>query len=133
MPGTNYNFENALVFDLPAKYRDIAKDMLWHKSLGDIVFLFKNIDKSDVQEEYKIDNPLEWTKLLKAVMIAKITSFEPEICSKKELSFLLLLTNETMFENTLKPAELSASFQNKYPNLTSWLFNATHRHSRIAA
>lgn len=124
MPGTNYSYEKGLLFELHPKYRDLAQNFLWQKELGEFIHIHSNVTEDSVQRKYEIDDPSEWQKMMKALILTKITYFDLSLCNATQINFLLETANSVIFEDIYSPKNLSASFQNQYPVLMEWLVQA---------
>jgi hypothetical protein len=123
MAAIQHCYENFLISQLPPNAQRVAEAMLANASLAELLEIRENrrID-SYLMDQNKVPYEL-WPEVLRAVLLARLTYFEPSpLLDQEKILLLVKLTIETAgFSLTTPLPQIVNAIKADYPRLSLWL------------
>jgi hypothetical protein len=118
-----HEYENRLIRLLPPNAQHVAEMLLSRLSLTDMLRMRDDGDMDlFLLNQHKVDKEL-WPEILRAVILAKVTYFDPtEFLDQAKVLLLVKLAVEAAGFSLSRPLpQVVAAVKTDYPRLTRWL------------
>jgi hypothetical protein len=118
-----HEYENRLIRQLPPNAQHVAEMLLSRLSLTDMLRMRDNGDMDLLLlNQHKVDKDI-WPEILRAVILAKVTYFDPtEFLDQAKVLLLVKLAVEAAgFSLSTPLPQVVAAVKTDYPRLTRWL------------
>lgn len=116
-------YENYLIRQLPPNAQRAAEALLAKTSLAELL-AFKEDEKIDLflMDQNKVPHDL-WPEILRAVLLARVSYFEPSpLLDQEKILLLVKLAVETVgFSLSTPLPQIVNAIKTDYPRLTKWL------------
>lgn len=97
MPGTNHNIETGFIDALSLEVRSAAEDLLKHNTLNELLTMREHGVSDFLHQHYAFIDEVEWQNIIQAVILTKISYFEPnEDFSSRQLATLFKIAQSVM-------------------------------------
>lgn len=119
MPGTNHQFESQFMDHLSFSARHVADDILGHDSLKTILDYKVNGINDFYKKKYSNINDLEWSNLIRAVTLTKLSYFEfNNYFTNHEIDKWIEIAQDSFELPHGSPLNLYKIVEHKYPIFT---------------
>ncbi|WFE69046.1 hypothetical protein P8S54_01760 [Thiomicrospira sp. R3] len=125
MPGTNHQIESQFMDHLSFSARQAADDMLGHDTLKTFIDYKLNGINEFYKKKYPNVNELEWSKILRAVTLTKLSYFElNNYFTNREIDKWIEIAQDSFELPHGSPLYLYKMVEHKYPVFTKVLKTA---------
>lgn len=118
-----HEYEDRLVRQLPPNAQRVAELLLSRLSLSELLAMRDNGDVDVfLLNEHKVNQEL-WPDIVRAIILARITYFDPSpLLNQEKILLLVKLAVETAgFSLSTPLQQIVAEVKEDYPRLTTWL------------
>ena len=118
-----HEYEDSLIRQLPPNVQRVAELLLSRLSLSELLTM-RDSGEVDVflLNQHKV-NPELWSDIVRAIILARITYFDPSpLLNQEKILLLVKLAVETAGYSLSTPLpQIVAEVKEDYPRLTKWL------------
>ncbi len=128
-----HEYEDQLVRQLPPNAQRVAELLLSRLSLSELLAMRDNGDVDVfLLNEHKVNQEL-WVDIMRAIILARITYFDPSpLLNQEKILLLVKLAVETAgFSLSTPLPQIVAEVKEDYPRLTTWLVQMAQLLSKL--